>query len=68
MALLKCDDCGHDVSDAAAACPHCGRPTKAALKQTISEANVDVSVGLMQMTIGIGLIVFVGLVLAWAFH
>lgn len=27
MSLLKCPDCGQDVSSAAIACPHCGRPT-----------------------------------------
>ena len=26
MALLKCPECQHDVSDKAAACPHCGYP------------------------------------------
>jgi hypothetical protein len=26
LALLKCRDCGHDVSDLASACPNCGRP------------------------------------------
>jgi hypothetical protein len=26
MALIKCSDCGRDVSDAAPACPNCGRP------------------------------------------
>ena len=26
MALLTCEDCGNDVSDAAPACPSCGRP------------------------------------------
>lgn len=25
--LLTCEDCGHQVSDAAVACPSCGRPT-----------------------------------------
>lgn len=29
MALLKCPDCGHDLSDAAPACPNCGRPNSA---------------------------------------
>ena len=28
MALLTCPDCGGKVSDAAPACPHCGRPTQ----------------------------------------
>lgn len=26
MALLKCPECKHDVSDKATACPHCGYP------------------------------------------
>ena len=26
MALLQCPECNHDVSDKAAACPHCGYP------------------------------------------
>jgi hypothetical protein len=26
MALVKCPDCGHDVSEAAPSCPGCGRP------------------------------------------
>lgn len=28
MSLRKCLDCGHDVSSAATACPHCGRPNR----------------------------------------
>lgn len=24
MAMIKCPECGHDVSDKAKACPHCG--------------------------------------------
>ena len=24
MALIRCNDCGRDVSDTAQACPHCG--------------------------------------------
>ena len=34
MALVKCDDCGHQVSTDAAACPNCGRPMKAAPEPT----------------------------------
>ncbi len=26
MALIKCPDCAHEVSDQAAACPHCAMP------------------------------------------
>lgn len=28
MPLIKCPECGHDVSDMAGACPNCGRPMK----------------------------------------
>lgn len=27
MSLIKCDDCGSDISDSSLFCPHCGRPT-----------------------------------------
>lgn len=30
MALIKCQECGRDVSDKAQACPHCGCPVKIA--------------------------------------
>jgi len=30
MSLRKCPDCGKDVSSAAPACPHCGRPNRKA--------------------------------------
>ena len=30
MSLVPCPDCGHDVSDAAPACIHCGRPLRPA--------------------------------------
>lgn len=26
MSLIKCSECGHQVSDKAAACPNCGNP------------------------------------------
>ena len=28
MAIVKCRECGRDVSDQATACPHCGAPTR----------------------------------------
>ena len=30
MAMVKCPDCGKDVSAAAPSCPNCGRPLRAA--------------------------------------
>ena len=37
MALLTCEDCGHKVSDVAAACPSCGRPSSATLAQAVCD-------------------------------
>ena len=34
MALIKCEECGHDLSDKAASCPHCGTPLANILKDT----------------------------------
>lgn len=28
MALVKCEDCGHDISPSASMCPSCGRPQR----------------------------------------
>ena len=36
MALLKCIECGHDVSEYAQACPHCGCPVNV-IKQKFDE-------------------------------
>lgn len=42
MALIKCSECGHDVSDKAAACPSCGAPISAQLRDhTLSQADVQ---------------------------
>lgn len=28
MALIKCPECGHEISDQALSCPNCGAPTE----------------------------------------
>jgi uncharacterized membrane protein YvbJ len=28
MALIKCKECGHEISDEAESCPNCGKPQK----------------------------------------
>jgi len=33
MALIKCTECGQEISDMAQACPKCGKPTRVAIKQ-----------------------------------
>lgn len=35
MALIKCHECGKDVSSEAAACPHCGAPVKAVQQECV---------------------------------
>ena len=39
MALIKCPECGQEISDKAAICPRCAYPIKAALPNTISDDN-----------------------------
>ena len=35
MALIKCSECGKEVSDKAASCPNCGAPIKALTNDVI---------------------------------
>jgi hypothetical protein len=37
MALVKCEDCGRDVSDRAPACPNCGAPVAASTQAPAPE-------------------------------
>ena len=41
MALVKCEDCGRDVSDRAPACPNCGAPVSAVDKDAPDKVTVD---------------------------
>lgn len=35
MALIKCSECGREISDKAPACVHCGCPTSASVQNTV---------------------------------
>lgn len=37
MALIKCKDCGHKMSDKAKACPECGWPNEVLAKKKQEE-------------------------------
>ena len=41
MALIKCPDCGKQVSSEAPACPGCGRPIKVSEEQVESTRDVE---------------------------
>ncbi|MBO5628258.1 MAG: zinc ribbon domain-containing protein, partial [Aeriscardovia sp.] len=40
MALIKCKECGHEVSDKASACPNCGCPIQAADNTSVKGMEV----------------------------
>ena len=39
MALVKCSECGKEISDKALTCPHCGNPIQAIRNAQIVERN-----------------------------
>ena len=58
MALIKCKECGHEVSDKASACPNCGCPIT---KETIvSEEPVKKSKGKLWFLLAILLCLLIG--------
>ena len=59
MPLVKCPDCGNDISPSAPSCPHCGRPQSAAAtaKQKVSREGLQ----------GFGALVIIGAIV-WAIY
>lgn len=57
MAIIKCHECGNDLSDAAAVCPACGTKTKFASRQDEAKAKRKT---IIFVVIGLGLALFVG--------
>lgn len=45
MALIKCPECGTEVSDRAPACPNCGAPIAAAAEATAAGAALTTTQG-----------------------
>lgn len=58
MALIKCSECGSEVSDKAAACPKCGNPIneieppREATTKTTSSGALAKFIGFMMIVIG----------------
>ena len=55
MALIKCPDCGREVSDRATGCPHCARPLRP--RPTFFPSTSGQLIGFLM---AIGLFVLVG--------
>lgn len=64
MALIACTECNQQISDKAAACPHCGAPTSAATRtgstqgivttqQTSKGFKIVQAIGAVLMTVGL---------------
>lgn len=54
MALLSCSDCGNPVSEAAPACPHCGRP--GACRHLQASETREVPAGIALLFVGVWLV------------
>jgi hypothetical protein len=59
MALIKCPECGAEVSSAAAACPKCGHPLRASPTGGINTKDPVHVVGIVLVVIiDLGILVF----------
>ena len=57
MALIKCYECGKEISDKAPSCPHCGAPKLvAANKKVKAKKSLVFSKYLKPIGIGLGVV------------
>ena len=55
MALIKCPECGNNVSDMAEMCPHCGHPIAAEKKAKKKKTNTNLLISIVSfMLIAVG--------------
>lgn len=59
MALIKCPECGQEISDTAKSCPHCGYKTKKSINpETIAKCiritSILICIGIAMVVIGFG--------------
>ena len=52
MALIKCSECGKEISSNARSCPHCGNPTQN------RKIDVDKEVSALKKVLIVGVIIF----------
>lgn len=53
MALIKCSECGKEVSDKASACPNCGFPISRKSKKTFGNKSTDKNILLFNSVLGV---------------
>ncbi|MGS1028816.1 OB-fold protein [Burkholderia glumae] len=69
MALVKCSECGSDVSDKAAACPKCGNPmSPVAYRESQPQRKKKAGVGLKIFRTTAAIIVGFIVMIAWVSH
>lgn len=56
MALIKCPECGKEVSSDAKTCPHCGKPIGNNVEVTGCGKAVLIILGVILMVIGFALV------------
>jgi len=60
MPLIKCPDCGKDISSNAVACPECGRPMKAV--PTRKNVPTPKGEGCFLQTLNVGCMIVLGII------
>ena len=56
MAMIKCRECGHEISDQAAVCPHCGARTQSGVEG--SKVLTSAIAGLVVVVLGLALMLY----------
>lgn len=60
MALIKCSECGHMVSDKAESCPNCGNP------KSTETTNVQTPTNVQNKSNETAIVVLLGLLITWS--
>ncbi len=61
MALIKCNECGKEISDKASACPNCGCPIELEIKEesNIKDSQTNEKEAKNALTIAIFILIFI---------
>ncbi len=59
MSLINCPECGHEISDLAAACPQCGMPITLARTVSSNKINVPLIISVIAAAL-VGIIILFG--------